>query len=537
MKRSLALLMSLCLCMGAMNALADVAVSEPGQMPIVTEPLTLRVWAVQDTIVEDIATNKTTLWAQEKTGIEIEWTVVSPEERVTQLNLSLASGDYPDIYLTRFTTDVVQLYGEHGVFIPLNDLIEEHGYYTQLVFEENPEFRDYYTAPDGNIYASIYNDPGEHMLSQNKMFVNTDFLAAAGLDMPETTEEFREMLIAFRDLDLNGNGDASDEIPLIGANCLPTDNIRPSEPVGYLMNPFQLYTGDYLLAQDNQVTFIANTDGWREGLRYMAGLFADGLLAEETFVQDDNQLKALTSVAEPENRIVGAFSAMWQGVAVTTTVIPNGYDLYAPVPPLEGPAGLKQSASRGYGDLRLQGIITSACKEPAAAFKWLDFWLSEEATVVVDYGFEGEEYEWSDTPAISGAVPSRLRTASDKWSTVQNDIYGLSTVPHYRTSAILYSRTPTDHVPYLYAGAQLYAPHYVFAGFPPFVWASDTDMINEINELATLINDYVRTSYTQFILGLNDIDDDEAWQTYVDTLADMGLNRYLELKQLTVFGE
>lgn len=531
MKIRLSLCLALLLLFTSVASLAEVMVSAPGELPIVTEPLTLKVWTVQGSIVENLATNKTTLWAEEKTGIHIEWTAVNPVESATQLNLSLAGGEYPDIYLQGFTTDNVQLYADYGVFIPLNDMIEEQGYYTKIVFADHPEYRDYFTAPDGNIYTSIYTDPGEHLLSQNKLFVNTEWLKALELDIPQTTEEFRDMLIAFRDNDMNGNGDPTDEIPLAGA--LGGTN----EPVGFLMNPFQLYTGDYLLAQDGTVSFVANTEGWREGLKFIAGLYAEGLLAEETFIQDTNQLKSLVSVAEPENRVVGAFSGMWQGTAVNTGVITDGYDLYAPVPPLKGPTGLQQTATTGFGNIGLRAVITSACAEPMAAFKWLDWWLSEEATVVVDYGFEGSEYEWVDTPAISGAVPARLRTAGDKWSTVQNDIYDLGMVPHYRTSAILYSRAPTDHVPYLYAAAQAYEPYYVITGFPAFMWATDVDMITEMNELATLINTFVAQNYTQFILGVENINDDNAWQAYVKALDDMGLGRYLELKQNIIFGE
>ncbi|MEG0766350.1 MAG: extracellular solute-binding protein [Clostridia bacterium] len=531
MKKLFSMLLMLCLLCPSLSALAEVTVSAPGELPIVSAPVTLTAWAAQGAIIEDMATNKTTQWAEEQTGVHIEWIMVNGAEASTQLNLSLAGGDYPDLYLTTFTTDMVQLYAQYGVFIPLNDLIEKHGFHTKAAFVEHPEFQSYFTAPDGNIYTSIYTDPGEHLLSQNKLFVNTDFLKTAGLGVPQTTAAFRDMLIAFRDQDVNGNGDPSDEIPLMGA--LGDVN----EPVGFLMNPFQLYTPDYLLAQDEKVTFIANTDGWRKGLQYMHDLYADGLLAEETFVQTPVQLKSLVSVAEPENRIVGAYSGMWQGAAVNTGVIANGYDLYAPVTPLEGPSGLRQTATSGFGRVDMRGVITSACKEPAVAMKWLDFWLGEEATVVVDYGFVGSEYEWSDIPAISGVVPSRLRTASDKWSTVQNDIYDLNVVPHYRTSEILYSRTPTDHVPYLYAAAQAYAPYYVITGFPAFIWSTDTESIHQSSELAALINDYVATSYTQFILGVTDIYDDASWQQYVDALDTMDLARYLALKQQMTFGK
>lgn len=36
--------------------------------------------------------------------------------------------------------------------------------------------------------------------------------------MPTTTDEFYEMLVAFRDQDANGNGDPNDELPLLGSS-------------------------------------------------------------------------------------------------------------------------------------------------------------------------------------------------------------------------------------------------------------------------------------------------------------------------------
>jgi putative aldouronate transport system substrate-binding protein len=50
------------------------------------------------------------------------------------------------------------------------------------------------------------------------MWINTEFLKNVGLSAPRTPDEFRAMLIAFRDKDANGNGDPKDEIPFAGAN-------------------------------------------------------------------------------------------------------------------------------------------------------------------------------------------------------------------------------------------------------------------------------------------------------------------------------
>ena len=61
-------------------------------------------------------------------------------------------------------------------------------------------------------------------------------------------------------------------------------------------------------------------------------------------------------------------------------------------------------------------------------------------------------------------------------------------------------------------------------------------MATEISELSILLGDYVKKSYTQFILGVVDIDDDTAWDAYKAELNNMGLERYIELSQEVNFG-
>lgn len=52
------------------------------------------------------------------------------------------------------------------------------------------------------------------MESNGIQFINKAWLDQLGLEVPTTTEELYELLCAFRDNDMNGNGDTTDEIPL-----------------------------------------------------------------------------------------------------------------------------------------------------------------------------------------------------------------------------------------------------------------------------------------------------------------------------------
>lgn len=96
----------------------------------------------------------------------------------------------------------------------------------------------------------------------------------------------------------------------------------------------------------------------------------------------------------------------------------------------KAPPGLRQATTSGHLPLELKGAITVACERPDIAIKWLDWWFSNEGMVLIDYGFEGVNWEWSDTPAIDGSIPSRYFLTER--NVLQNTTWYVSTVPYYR---------------------------------------------------------------------------------------------------------
>lgn len=529
------LVLALALMMTLTTFASAATLSAPGEFPIADEPCELNVFAPLDATVEDLETNETTLWYEEKTGVHINWTQVPTSELTTKLNLSISSGEYPDIYTTPFSTDQVIQYGTAGIFMPLEDLIEEHTVNLKQIFADRPDIKEALTAPDGHIYTLFKPDPATYLLVKNKLYVNHDWLeaycAATGKEAPVTTQEFEDMLIYWRDNDMNGNGDPSDEVPM--SSTLQTDG---GDFTIYLMNAFQATpNSDYMLAdEEGSVEMIAITDEYREGLKWINHLFEEGLIAEETFIQDSTQMQSLVNNNDPAQRVVGAFGGFWSGVSVSPAAMEDAYDVYDVLPPLEGPTGLRQATTDGHLPLYLMGAIPSTCSDPVLAIKWLDFWFGEEGTVMIDYGFEDVNWEWNDTPAINGNTPSRYFLTSR--NVLQNTTWYVNTVPYYRTEDSLFGRTPTDHVPYLYEGAQAYEDFYTLTNFPQFAWCSDVDLLLEYNELKTMINDYLLQMKIQFITGSADVEDDAAWESYVNTLNDMGLERYLEVVKIVNFG-
>ena len=124
----------------------------------------------------------------------------------------LAAGtDLPDIVMLPDKDDNMT-YINSGIFIPLDEYFDYMPNYVKWL-DENPSIRASMTAPDGHIYyVPGTNVPYNY---QPALMYNMKWVKEAGFDKsPETLDEFTEMLRYFKEHDMNGNGNASDEIPM-----------------------------------------------------------------------------------------------------------------------------------------------------------------------------------------------------------------------------------------------------------------------------------------------------------------------------------
>ena len=87
--------------------------------------------------------------------------------------------------------------------------------------EKRPELLATATMPDGHIYGlpgisemGYIDDDGTYIgIGAIPQFtsINKDWLEKVGMEMPTTLDELHDVLVAFKENDCNGNGDATDE--------------------------------------------------------------------------------------------------------------------------------------------------------------------------------------------------------------------------------------------------------------------------------------------------------------------------------------
>jgi len=503
-------------------------VAPAGQLPITKEKTTIRVMVPDNAIVEDFSTNEFTKYLEEQTNIHIEWDVVPGSSAGEKLNLVLSSGEgLPDVIMGfNMSNSQQMIFGTQGVIRPLNDLIDKYGFETKKMFEQMPVVKDSMTAPDGNIYSLPHTNECFHCTLPRRMWIYEPWLDKLGLKMPTTTDEFYQVLKAFKEQDPNGNGKA-DEIPMSGS---PTGFMSSID--SFLMNAF-IYNpgGDRLYLENGRVVVPFDKPEWREGLRYLHKLYEEKLLDPQALTQDEDQLRRLGE--NPDIAILGVTGGMHMGVFSEFYGASNRWLEYKTIPPLQGPQGLRVAPREAY---HLVGtgsyLIMKESKHAEAAFRLADFLYNEETTLRSVIGRPGQEW----VPAQDGEIgingePAKWKQIAD-WGQVQNINWG-QTGPSLRTNElrlgevanpekpleiVMYDEAKTKYEPYQQAVENV---------LPPLFFSNEQAI--EIADLSKTINDYVNEMIARFTIGDADLDKD--WDGYLDNLGKMKLEHYLTLYQ------
>ncbi len=502
-------------------------VTAAGELPITKEKTTIRIMTHANSLVEDFATNEFTKYLEEKTNIHIEWDILPEKSASEKLNLVLASGEQlPDVIMTMGISLAQQMiFGAQGLFRPLNGLIDQYGVETKKMFEQMPYVKDTITAPDGNIYAMPAPNEGFHAMFMQKMWIYKPWLDKLHLAMPTTTEEFYNVLKAFKTQDPNGNGKA-DEIPFSGS---PTGYVTQVQ--NFLMNSFTYAPLSWLAADNGKIEVPYNKPEWKEGLKYLHRLYADGLMDPQALTQDGNQLKQLGE--NPGVPILGAVSTLHMGEFTQFFGESGRWKDYVAVPPLKGPGGVQVTPYDPYGVLNTGAyVITKDAKNPEAAFRLLDFMYNTETTLRSSYGRPGDEWDWAKEGELGINGEKAIWKPLKSWGNVQNVHWSLSG-PIFNPSSLrlaqvddpanplekmLYTETKEKYDPYKAGLDRIVPPLYL----------SNEDSA-EIADLQLTLHNRVNEMLVRSING--DVDIDKEWDSYVKSLDDMNLGHYLELYQ------
>ncbi len=480
--------------------------------------------------VDNYNDNEFTKYIEEKTNIDLEFVMATENEAQQKLNLLLATGDYPDIIMgTQLNPAQQALYGGQGSLIPLNDLIEKYGTNTKKVFSEMPIAEVRSTMPDGNIYNLPMISDCYHCQATQKLWIYEPWLKKLGLKMPETTEEYFNVLKAFATQDPNGNGKA-DEIPLAGANKGWETQVEAFLMNAFVYHAFNQSGANRLFVKNGKVTASYTEEGWKDGLKYLQRLVQSGYLAPESFTQTGAGLKQMGE--NPDAIVLGSFPGGSPGVA--TDLSGERWRDYVTVPPLKGPDGTRYVKYDPFSAVKSGLSITDKCENPEVAFMLADLLYDQENTLRSIIGRKDIEWEYVTDPSKKGIngkdaiwseiIPLAKQDPNIGWNQMGNS---------YRSSVHRlgrYQADPNNIEVVLYRETMKnYQPYYpsVDVLLPPVTLSEDQSA--ELLTYSTSIFEYVNEKIAEFVL--TNVDIDKQWNAYINELKNIGLDSMLAVYQ------
>ena len=552
-----------------------VVMSAPGEFPIVKEgEVTLKIGMFHEANVTsyEYGENQFTTYLQDRSGITIEFDRLgsTSAEALTQIQLRIATGEtLPDIVLNSGPSRLdCWDYMEDGILLPLNEYIENYGYYYDKAVEEmqtyNPELIGAIHGmddPDGNMPLLWKFDLGPGSQYDKQAYINKAWLDTLGMEVPDTIDELYEVLVAFRDKDPNGNG-LKDEIPMLGAANEAKGSYVPNI-CDVILTAFCYFNPRQHLVDegDGKITFVGVTEGFREGMKWIRKCVDEGLIPDFNFTQDNAQQKAIVDPVDPEAPTV-------VGVVVENPTFSHNLDEsdrifeYVALPCLTGPEGICYSSCYDTAML-FQNWITGDCQYPEIAFRFMDMFYDREVTWTMQYGFEGEGWMWADEWAEEQGIEvedifnryAEIIPGSKVECIQLRDGFNAYSQNHAYTWAII----PIYYVP---TGAAMNV-HYSSAlnGFDPTNTRNYVSIIHdqglmtrmgkipETNVPGTLLNGLTAeeeaattamrgnlnvhffNTRTAFQTGELDIYDDQVWQDYLDQLEAYGMSTVLKIYQ------
>lgn len=467
--------------------------------PLTTEPVTLTVFGARD---QNHANWKDVYVLQEyekMTGIKMDWQEVPAQGFDEVKNLLFAGNDLPDVFYRAqlSETDIISYGVNSGQLMPLNDLLEENCPNLCALMEKYPSIRQSITASDGNIYALPQIDVSDTGLMGFKQWVNKDWLAALNLEPPTTLEEFKNVLIAFRDNDPNGNGE-QDEIPY---------GIREPSSVYQLAGAFELeyqMRDTYNLDENGKIHNWLCDDNFKSYLMFMNELYTEKLLWQDYYKNDRPAWRSNLS-----NALFGIFGMPYSDVFL------NVESQMTALPPLKGINGKQLWTDANTGSTPGAFALSSDCKYPELALRWVDYFYSDEGALFFAYGKEGTHYYIDDKG--QPRFFDEILNAEEGFMTALGKI---NLVPGMLTPRLINNMTDgtvaSDLTKEVASVFVPFLPKTIIA--KPTVAIEDMDRLNAITQDLTTYRD---TSVTKFILGEWGFD---KWDEYCATLKSIGID-------------
>lgn len=504
------------------------------------KPLNISVFTIQQK-QQPAADNKMYKWIEEKFGVTFSWDILVGDKD-QKIGVLIASGDLPDLVEVDSTK-----FQDAGCLIPLESLIEKYA----------PNIKKHYascwskiTEADGHIYClpnwGVYDGPDQGTFyNQNGFWIQKEVLKEFGYPQIKTVDQYFDILEKY----------AKKYPEINGAKTIPFSIITADWEVFNLINPPNFLAGfpndgnGNVTKQNGKYVY---SDNWRDDnakrwFKIANNMYQKGLIDPASFTDNRDQYYAKIA----QGRVLGMFIQGWefQGDAENTLKSSGMWNrTYAPLPVV-----FDESIKPHYRDISIPNVrrgfgITVKAKDPVAIIKFMDEQLKEENQKILQWGFEGEDWQKDDQGRPSRTQEQRDQQADNNWILHNKADLWFATAPKMEGSFSDGLATVMNNMPWEFQAnarpedIELWNAYGVAsyaalvdknppenAGWYPMWQEVPPDGSDAALALAKLESIY-RKALPALIMG-NPADFDAKWNDYVAQLNAAGVQKYVDFMQ------
>ena len=488
-------------------------------LPITSQPVTMRVLFPRRPWHGDFEGMWFIEELKRRTNISLEFTLVDASGWEERKHLAFASGDYPDIFLDGIQKVDDMTYGtQQGILVDVSDLVYEYSPQLLQIFEDFPLYERLITAPDGAIYSIPTVNAVERDQIDSRPFINGQWIENLGLQMPQTLDELYEVLYAFKHRDPNRTGQ-DDTIPW---SSIYTDADTGPEALVITALGFVSRRHDIV---DGQYVFVPIQPEYKEYLRFMRRLYAEGLLDPDYFTQDSAALNAKITqrrvgyvAGNPAGQIAGedyreytmpsALTSAWN----STLVWPE-----------------KSPEARNWGVF----TMTDKNPHPKAAIRLVDYFLTQEGSRMVrtgpEYGTPGVDGGWELYYDEDGVLQNRLHFPGFDGFFAFRGQHSIMQAPYFSGDDITFVVIGQDPRNQFLAEAALDSGLLDVRrpAYPDIYFTAEE--IDRLSAIEIDLQNYVQEMDARFITGGRSIDAE--WDNYIRTIEQIGVSEMSQIRQ------
>lgn len=445
---------------------------------------------------------------QEKSGQAIEFIHPSGSGILESLNILLASGELPDIieYTWYNYAGGLTKLNQEGLIVDLTERLDKEAPAYSKYLNDHTDVKDMIKS-DNKILGFMAICEDKAMATTAGLIIREDWLEDLSLQMPETIEEYYNVLKAFKEK-------KNAQIPL-------SANIVSLSTWGAFCGAYGVHTSHYI--DDGKVVYGPMLPGYKEFLKEMNKWYKEKLIDNNFATTDQNTI---------DSNMLNGFSglsggAVGSGVGVyNATAKANGSNarfVGSPYPVLK--KGDKPKFGHFNGIVNGTGaVISKKSKNIDAAIKFLDWGYTDEGYVLHNFGLEGTSFTKEDDKYVYTEEITHNKDGLTMPQSMGRYMRAANAGPFIQSRAYMEQYYATDAQQKSWkTWSDTDAAEHVL----PNLTIPSEDML-EISALQGDIDTYTVEMINSFIMGTNDIED---FDTFVETLKQMGADRITEIYQ------